>query len=220
MKKLSILVLAVLFAVPAFAGNWGAGVRLGVGENDPEGMDNAFHSGAFSGSFDENPGIFAIEGLYEMPLRTGDETNKIGFRLGFDFYGENELDGNMYVAGYGTAREEATETTWAVPLTAYYKYDGGIKRVSFWGGAGFTFLKAKLEEKTEGFSSDYSKTKTFFHIAVGSEYRFSELFALGLDLKYNFAAKAKDQGIVISDRSGLSGALAARFYFQFLDIKN
>ncbi len=202
MKKLMLSVLAVcLLSTASFAG-FGAAVKLGVGQNDPKSMDEYFHSPSFNGGeMDESGGIFGLEALYEMPLQAGDELNKIGFKLGVDFYGENELK------EYG--EPTITETTYAIPFTAYYKYDAGIKKVSFWGGAGLTFLKTKLEAGPD----EESKSKTFFHLAGGGEYRFSELFALGLDLKYNISAKAEKDGLVYSDRSGLSGALAARFYF-------
>lgn len=62
-----------------------------------------------------------------------------------------------------------------------------------------------------------SKSKIFPHIMAGTEYRFSELFALGLEAKYNFSAKTEKNyeglNVVLSDRSGLSGAVTARFYF-------
>ena len=58
-----------------------------------------------------------------------------------------------------------------------------------------------------------SKTKIFPHITAGAEYRFNEVFALGLDVKYNIAAKVKKDDLVLSDRSGIGAALTGRFYF-------
>ena len=43
MKKLLIAVLAVLFIAPAaMAKDWGIGVKLGAGENDPKTLKDAY----------------------------------------------------------------------------------------------------------------------------------------------------------------------------------
>ena len=199
MKKILLLSLLVFLSMPLFA-EYGVGVKLGVGENDPKSMNEAFDY--YGGDKTENGGIFSLEFLYEFPLHTGDEVNKVGVKAGLDFYGENELKNNYLGI-------KATENTWALPITGYYKYDGGLKNFSFYGGAGVTFIKTEVEVGVE----DWSKSKLFPHIAGGAEYRFTKLFALGLDLKYNIGAKLEKEGGTLSDRSGFSGALAGRFYF-------
>ena len=81
-------------------------------------------------------------------------------------------------------------------------------------GAGVTIMHSEVEIEMTGYSDEkYSKTKMFPHVMIGAEYRFCQLFALGLDVRYNIGAKIKKEGDVLSDRSGLGGALAARFYF-------
>lgn len=199
MKKILLLSLLVFLSMPLFA-EYGVGVKLGVGENDPKSMNEAFDY--YGGDKTENGGIFSLEFLYEFPLRPGDEVNKLGVKAGLDFYGENELKNNYLGI-------KATENTWALPITGYYKYDGGLKNFSFYGGLGFTFIRTEVELGSE----DFSKSKLFAHIAGGAEYRFTQLFALGLDLKYNIGAKLEKEGGTLSDRSGFSGALAGRFYF-------
>lgn len=199
MKKILLLSLLVFLSMPLFA-EYGVGVKLGVGENDPKSMNEAFDY--YGGDKTEGDGIFSLEFLYEFPLRPGDEVNKLGVKAGLDFYGENELKNNYLGI-------KATENTWALPITGYYKYDGGLKNFSFYGGLGFTFIRTEVELGSE----DFSKSKLFAHIAGGAEYRFTQLFALGLDLKYNIGAKLEKEGGTLSDRSGFSGALAGRFYF-------
>ncbi len=202
MKKLLVAVFAV-FALSAasFAGGWGLGVKLGAGQNDPKTLKDAHTSGTLT----EAPGVFALEGLYEWDLQgkkfkqVGSE-NKIGLRFGFDFYGENKLE-----QGGATAKEDTT----SLPITVYYKHDSGIKKVSWYAGAGLTFIQTKFEIPGDTIKED----KIFPHIMAGAEYRFTKLFALGLDLKYNFNAKITKRDAVLSDRTGLQGALAARFYF-------
>ncbi len=202
MKKLLVAVFAV-FALSAasFAGGWGLGVKLGAGQNDPKTLKDAHTSGTLT----EAPGVFALEGLYEWDLQgkkfkqVGSE-NKIGLRFGFDFYGENKLE-----QGGATAKEDTT----SLPITVYYKHDSGIKKVSWYAGAGLTFIQTKFEIPGDTIKED----KIFPHIMAGAEYRFSKLFALGLDLKYNFNAKITKRDAVLSDRTGLQGVLAARFYF-------
>lgn len=210
MKKLVIAVLAVLFVAPTvMAKDWGIGVKLGAGQNDPKTLkdvyDEAFDLGYTSKELDKSAGYFSLEVLHEWALN--DEANKIGAKVGWDVYGENELK----LKAYGMS-EKGTEETYAFPFTVYYKRDNGVGKVSWFGGAGFTILHSKLEASGL-IDDDDSKTKVFPHITAGFEYRFTQVFALGLDARYNIAAKVKKDGDVYSDRSGFGAALTGRFYF-------
>ena len=122
-------------------------------------------------------------------------------------YGENEL--KLKAPGDSA---KLTETTYSFPFTVYYKRDNGIKNFSWFAGAGFTILHSKVEVSGVE-DDDVSKTKVFPHIVVGGEYRFTQVFALGLEARYNFGAKVKKDGAVLSDRSGFGAALTGRFYF-------
>lgn len=224
MKKTLLAVLVALFLSPAaFADNWGAAFKLGFGDNDPKTLKNTFNEPVTTKDLNEGDEVFGLEALYEKNLTQKD---KIGLRVGIDFYGENELKTSYsYDVGFGTmetAHEKATETSYAFPLTLYYKRDNGIKNWSFFAGAGITYINSELELTHDDTENDHdelslSKNKVFPHLMAGIEYRFSELFALGVEAKYNFSAKAeKTYGgskIVVSDRSGFNGALSARFYF-------
>jgi len=203
MKKLLVAVFAV-FALSAasFAGGWGLGIKLGAGQNDPKTLKDLHTSGTLT----EAPGVFALEGLYEWDLqgkqlKTVGSENKLGLRFGFDFYGQNKLEkaGTTY-----------KENTVSLPVTVYYRHDGGIKNASWYAGAGLTFISTTVEVSGD---KDYDNDKWFPHIMAGVEYRFSKLFALGLDLKYNFSAKVTKDAGTLSDRTGLQGVLAGRFYF-------
>lgn len=210
MKKLVIAVLAVLFVAPAvMAKDWGIGVKLGAGQNDPKGMkdayDSAFNDGWTGKELDKNAGYFSLEVLHEWALN--DEANKIGAKVGWDMYGENKLE----VKAFGINRK-STEETYSFPFTVYYKRDNGIKKLSWFGGAGFTILHTKAE--ATGFEPwSGSKNRVFPHIVAGAEYRFTNVFALGLEARYNFSAKVKKNGETLSDRSGFGAALTGRFYF-------
>ncbi|MBR3631883.1 MAG: porin family protein [Elusimicrobiaceae bacterium] len=208
MKKVIIAVLAVLMVAPAFANNWGVGLKLGAGQNDPKAMKDVYDNppaGVTKTELDKNAGYFGLEAMYEFDLN--DEANKIGVKVGWDMYGENKLE--LKAPG---AKEEVTEETYSFPFTVYYKRDNGVKNFSWYGGAGFTILRTKLDAKGAYFGDD-SKTKVFPHIVAGGEYRFTQVFALGLEARYNIAAKVKKGGDVYSDRSGFGGALTGRFYF-------
>lgn len=198
MKKLALAVVAVFCVASAgFAGNWGLGLKLGAGQNDPKSLKDANVAGT---TLDENPVYFSIEGQYEWPMQ---ETNKLGLRFGIDGYGDNEL---KYPGG------KVTESTYAIPLTVYYKWDKGVKGFSFYAGGGLTYINTEVEFKdTLGSDKDH-KSKIFPHIVGGAEYRFTELFALGLEGRYNIGAKVKKNGYE-TDRSGFGAALVGRFYF-------
>ena len=225
MKKTLLTVLTVLFFAPmAFAGNWGAGIKAGIGENDPKTMKNTYDDSFANKEMTESGGIFGVEGLYEHRLN---EKDTLGFKVGLDFYGENELEistdfRDVWGRPLG-GKGEATENTYAIPLTVYYKRDNGIKNWSFFAGVGITYIHSEVEGEVEDYmgrdllSEKTSDSKVFPHLMAGTEYRFSELFALGLEAKYNFSAKTEKNyeglNVVLSDRSGLSGAVTARFYF-------
>lgn len=202
MKKLVIAVVGLLcFAPAAFADNWGFGLRLGGGENDPKGMKGFYDSIPASKEMDKNGGVFGFEVLHEWNLN--DEANKIGAKIGWDVYGENEV---KFPGG------KVEETTYAFPITVYYKRDNGVQNWSWFAGAGISFMRTELELSGPAGDDDH-KSKVFPHITIGGEYRFTEVFALGLDAKYNISAKVKKDGDVYSDRSGFSAALTGRFYF-------
>lgn len=60
------------FAPFVFADNWGAGVKLGVGENDPKSLNEFFDY--YGGKLTEGNGIFGLEVLHEWNLN--DDINK------------------------------------------------------------------------------------------------------------------------------------------------
>ncbi|MBR4592602.1 MAG: outer membrane beta-barrel protein [Elusimicrobiaceae bacterium] len=205
MKKWIIAVIGlVCFAPVCFADNWGVGLRVGAAQNDPKVLKDAKEEGD---TLSKRPYMFGIEGLFEQNLT--DNGDMLGIKFGMEWYGNNKLsweDGKL------------TEHTYALPLTVYYKKDNGVKNVSWFAGAGATFVRSELKDEETGWPTDkWSKSKVFPHIAVGAEYRFSQVFALGLDVKYNIDAKVKKdiygEKLTISDRSGFGAALTGRFYF-------
>ncbi len=206
MKKLLLVMLGVMFLSPvAFADNWGVGVKLGLGENDPSFLENLYDEDLFDNKeLDKDESFAGLEAMYEWNLNA--EENKLGLRLGVDFFGENEVEFRD-----GTDHINLKETTYAIPLSVYYKRDNGINKLSYYGGVGVTLINSELEEDVTDESK--SKSKVFPHILAGVEYRFTKLFALGFEAKYNIGAKVKKDGFVLSDRSGFSGALTGRFYF-------
>ena len=205
MKKWLVALTGVLFFAPAvFADNWGVGLKLGVGENDPKTMKDLQDESVYTSTeLDENSGFFGLEALYEWTLN--EDANKLGVKLGFDVYGENELK----ISGAG----DVTENTYALPLTVYFKRDNGVQGWSPFAGAGISLFRTELEATLSGDTEKEHKSKVAPHLVAGAEYRFTKVFALGLEAKYTFGAKIKKDGAVYSDRSGFSGALTGRFYF-------
>ena len=196
MKKLLVSLLSIFyFASFAVAGDWGVGVKLGIGENDPKSLNEVFDY--YGGKLTEGNGIFGLEVLHEWNLDS--EIEKVGLKLGLDIYGENEWKAYPY---------KITETIFAFPLTVYYKQDYGVERVSWFAGAGITLMKGEAEDGPD----TYKDSQVFPHITAGAEFRFTELFALGLEAKYNINAELK-KGFYTTDRSGISAALTGRFYF-------
>lgn len=215
MRKLVVLgvLLSILCAWPtaAKADNWGVGVKVGVSENGPKTMkdmqDNAGYYGLNS-DLEENNGVFGLEALYEFDLN--DNADKLGVKLGLDFFGENKLE---LSAPAGSGALEFKENSFSVPLTVYYKKDNGLKHWSPFVGAGLSLYRTELKADGAGSSEKITKSKVAPHIMAGAEYRFSPLFALGLEAKYNCSAEIKKDGNVLSDHSGFGGAITGRFYF-------
>ena len=162
MKKVIVAMLGVLMFAPAiFADNWGLGLKLGVGENDPKDLKDTYDSAIVpKKEFDKGYGYFGLEALYEWNL---DESNKIVGRIGWDFYGENEADFKSY--------GEIKEKTYAFPFTVYYKRDNGVKKWSWFAGAGLTIIRTEIDVDLTGFDRNEKKTKVFPHIVAGGEYR-------------------------------------------------
>ena len=207
MKKMLLAVFSIfILSSVSMANGWGLGVKLGLGGNDPKGMEQLWNT--YGGTFTKSPGVFAIEGQYEwdLPLEKT-YTNKIGLRFGFDFYGENKLEHTSFTA---------SENTTAFPITVYFKTSPeDIPNFSVYLGGGITILstEAKVGNLT------YDESKVFPHLVLGGEYRFNKTFALGLELKCNIEAQIEKDNVlgandvILSDRSGAQGALVARFYF-------
>ena len=213
MKKKVLTLISLLFLAPfVLANNWGIGIKAGITQNNPKGMqdayDEAYDYGYDSAKLTKNRAVFGVEALYERG-----STDKIGVKLGAEMYGQNKLElSNLYGDSF-TAKED----TYMFPLTAYYKKDNGIGRLSWFAGAGFTLINTKMKEKEKDYYDDYKQTystsKLFPHLTAGAEYRFTQVFALGIEAKWNINAKVKKYGWVISDHSGLGAAVTGRFYF-------
>ena len=230
MKKILVVVLGVLFFAPAvFADNWGLGLKVGAGQNDPKDVKRFDKSIlAQDNSLEEGEAFGGLEALYEWNINS--DANKVGVRLGWEFLDENKAEKSQkQIIGALRVEEEASleEESYAIPLTIYYKRDNGVKKLSYFAGVGVTFIRSELtlsqeeevetlagvDQSEESSSESLSDSKVFPHVVLGAEYRFTELFALGLEAKYNIGAKVKKDGWTLSDRSGFSGALTARFYF-------
>ena len=211
MRKLVVLgvLLSILCAWPtaAKADNWGVGVKVGVGENDPKTMKELQDGTIYDTELNENGAVFSgLEALYEFNL--DDETNKLGVKLGVDVFGHNDLKVTTPFAW-----TKWTETTYAIPLTVYYKRDNGVSAWTPYVGAGVSFFRSEFKVEFLGEEVKDHKSKIVPHLMAGAEYRFTKLFALGLEAKYNFGAKIEKDGEVYSDHTGLSGTITGRFYF-------
>ena len=187
------------------AEGWGVGLKLGGGRNNPKSLKDNHELGT---TLEKNAAYFGVEVLHEWSLC--DEANKIGFKVGWDAYGENKLK------GWDIGR--VTEETHAFPFTLYYKRDNGVGGLSWFGGAGVTIIHSKLEgtgDENPPFS--LGKNRAIPHIVLGGEYRFTKVFALGVEARYNFASKVtkkvEGEQLILSDRGGLGAALTGRFYF-------
>lgn len=202
MKKWLLALCGVLFFAPvAFADNWGFGVKLGVAETDPKTLNDVLD--ASGGELTEGDAFFGLEALHEWNLNS--DINKLGLKIGLDIYGETEFKAPWFIG-------KITENVYSFPLTVYYKQDYGVQNWSWFAGVGFTFMRGEMDDGEE----TYNKNIVFPHITAGAEYRFTEVFALGIDAKYNIDAEMEKRidGVEYkTDRSGLSGAITARFYF-------
>ena len=195
MKKLALCAaILAAFSVNCFAG-FGLGIGLGAGQYKSELSDIKDRLPSYE--YTKNFGIFALEALYEQGgLFDLGEEHFFGAKIGYNGWGKEELKSSSLSGKIEVSYYE-------IPLTLYYKYTPSKWHLS--GGLGAAFGKA--DDKVE------SVTKIYPFIAAGLEYRFSKLFGLGLDARYNIAAKFEKSGAVYRNLSGIQGILAARFYF-------
>ena len=203
MKKLLFIILAViLMSSVSFAGVVMFGIKGGGDGNRPATLKE--YQDTYGGDLTKVPLYLGFELGYEMDL-TGHYDQeigsaiKLGFKLGVDLYGPNELKDSPIVIDH-------KEDTSAFPLSVYLKYDD---TVSFYVGGGISYFGTTL---TIG-STERHDGRFTPHLMSGIEVRCSPSLGIGLDFQYNFNAKVEKSGTVYSDRSGLQGALAARFYF-------
>lgn len=150
MRKLVVLgvLLSILCAWPtaAKADNWGVGVKVGVSENDPKTMKEIQDGTLYNTELNENGAVFSgLEALYEFNL--DGETNKLGVKLGVDVFGHNDLTVTTPFAW-----TKWTETTYAIPLTVYYKRDNGVSAWTPYVGAGVSFFRSELKRAVSTFS--------------------------------------------------------------------
>ena len=203
MRKLAIIALAVLFFAPAaMAKGWGVGAKLGISENEPTNMKHQHDN--LGGELDKDYNFLSLEALHEWDLNGG--ANKIGFKAAWETHGESEFKPPLLGS-------KITEKTHSFPFTVYYKRDNGVKKFSWFAGAGVTIFRST--KKVSGIIDSHkgSAHKAAPHITVGGEYKFTEVLALGLEGRYNIGAKVKKNGEIFSDRTGFGAAFTCRFYF-------
>ncbi|MFA7074239.1 MAG: porin family protein [Endomicrobiaceae bacterium] len=206
MKK--IFMAAMFFFV--FAATAGAssleGFYLGgslgaAGSDNFDTVQNQLTELGYSTDLEESNFSYGIQAGYEKPLIN--EQSLLGIRIGVDWYSDVSLE-------IINTSDKLTSSGYSIPITVYYKYLLNDSKIAFMGGLGLTFINMTLTDKDNIGSTDYDDSKTCPHITAGVEYRFSELFALSLDLKYAIDAEIKRD--VTKRDLGFQGALAARFY--------
>ena len=189
MKKVVLAVLAVMCVASfSFAGNWGLGLKAGAGENDWKTYGST--------DVDKGYGFAGAEILYEFDTSSN---NKIGLKVGVEAYQKDKAS----FSGIDTEVK-----TWNCPVTLYYKWDKGVNAFSYFLGGGFTYINSRWHDSS---AVKYTHSKGMAHLMAGTEYRFTQGFALGVDVTYNIDAGL--QAGEVSDRTGFRGALVGRFYF-------
>ncbi|MDR0646462.1 MAG: porin family protein [Elusimicrobiota bacterium] len=195
MKKLMLIAFVVSLLTPAAFAEFGLGVKLGAGQSKSDVEDSA--KNLFGNNYTHTPSIllFGVEALYEKAgLFNLGEQHILGAKIGYTAWNSEEAKSGIY---------KLEVKYYEIPLTLYYKY-----APSKWHlGGGFGAAFGKTDDKFDTIS------KVYPFIAAGAEYRFSKLFGLGLDLRYNISGKFEKSGIVYKNVSGVQGAVAARFYF-------
>lgn len=212
MKKWLLAVLVLFaFSMISYAADFGIGVKGGIGQNDPKEMKRRFQgcSSGDSCQLTKGPGVFSIEGFFEGKINSTEleitGINKAGIKVGYDYYMKNKFKNSSY---------DGKETTYGIPLTLYFKADNGLNDWSSYLGIGITWFNTETFFKNNFGSDEYAyQKKVIPHIAIGGEYRYTEFFAIGIDVKFNINASQKVYGHTISDRSGFQGLGVVRFYF-------
>ncbi|MDR3237415.1 MAG: porin family protein [Spirochaetia bacterium] len=197
-KKPFFVLLFLLLAASAFAEtNLGAGLNFGYGSSKSDLEKYADATYPTYKYEDTGSGIFTIEAILESnSIINLPEQHRLGARLGFESRGVEKAE-------YPTGKIELNY--WEVPITLYYKYMTSDSWGLF-GGLGLAYGKA--------YSTEKSVTKFHPFITGGVEYRFTNWFGLGFDLKYNAGAEYKKDGFVYRDVNGMEGALTVRFYLM------
>jgi opacity protein-like surface antigen len=209
MKKVLAAVLAV-FSMAVVAGasdlkGFYIGGSLGAAggnnfekiQDDMTGVNTKFNDSNFA---------YGLELGYESPVIS--DKQLLGARLGVTWHDEIKLE----VTDILNNKASVANTAYTIPLSVYYKQLFADSKFALMGGLGVTFVNMTWETKLNGSSEDYSDSKTAAHVIAGAEYKFTEVFALGIDLKYAFGTEIKRYDY--KRDFDFQGALAARFYLK------
>ena len=187
MKKVVLAVLAVMCAASfSFAGTWGLGIKAGAGENKLNKIRNMKTEKGYI--------LAGVEILHEFDLS---KLNKLGIKVGAETWQKDKISDSYFWQEF---------ETYQFPLTLYYKRDNGVGAFSYYIGGGFTYITGRSHDSN---GHKFSKNKGLVHAMAGTEYRFTQTFALGLDVAYSHHAGLQS----LSNHEGFRGALVGRFYF-------
>jgi opacity protein-like surface antigen len=210
MKKVLAAVLAV-FSMAIVAGasdlkGFYIGGSLGMaGGNNFEKLQDRLTDAGVSSKFNDSTFAYGLELGYEAPVISDNQL--LGARLGVTWHDEIKLELKNTDPSASVANRAYT-----IPVSVYYKHLFADSKFALMGGLGVTFVNMTWESKLNSSSDNYNDSKASPHIIAGAEYKFTEVFALGIDLKYAFDTEIKRQ--VFKRDFNFQGALAARFYLQ------
>ncbi|MCL2888785.1 MAG: porin family protein [Elusimicrobia bacterium] len=207
MKKIYIALLAVMALSVAASAEVGIGLKGGIFQQDNNLQNLALSS---SPSISNDKYFGGAEFIFQDWIAT---TGMLGFKIGAEFRAPLKMTDDIL-------NDEFKNDFYSFPVTLYYKFVPECSMINFWLGGGVTVAYSRWAVDMNNYppvNMSESDIVVFPHLKAGIELRATQHVALGLDVGYNFAAKANSSFAGLSqmqrDITGFEGNLALRFYF-------
>lgn len=200
LKFILLGVITVGAGVQPAYGYWGFGTNLGYWVMDADDLkkekDNTTSNPANApgrAKVSEGGINWDVEGFYETEFA---RNWRWGARLGIGQTSTSKLDETFTTATSFDSTVKADANALVIPISLYARYKASSSRLSIFGGAGGDFLMAgvDVDVRQPGFSlaGKFGNEKLAPHIVGGLDFFLTRTIALGLNVKYLFAAVVDD----------------------------
>ncbi|MCY9845363.1 outer membrane beta-barrel protein [Vibrio caribbeanicus] len=203
MKKLTLVALATLFALPAYANQTYIAAELGGG------------SYSMSGNASDNRILKELDVVGFLNIKLGQMLNENVRYYGYLQHGGDTTVTEKIDTPLGELKtKEANLTTYEAGLGGDYLHNFTNQFYAI-AGANIGMYKSKLEVKILNFNTDYSNTGLSAGANLGLGYAFTDHFGMEIGYRHThfFGNDFSDQGITVNFDASNMGYLNLNYKF-------